>query len=295
MNKLKISDNTIIKCPTLREAEQLVKIFDQLGFKWCNEDSYIKSSNLWDINREYTYYRPQIGSYGNIKFLGPDCNTITAEEFIKLHTMEERNITLTLEKAREFYNSSNEALKEIALQAYTEEELNTKGWQNIKTFEDACKALQLIPNSVKVDLDKLEGRYFEGETSEHLVAIYKLDIIRKALNGNWKPSLVKGKVYYPIVRFYPAGQKARTIASNNSLELGESFIADGNKYTLVTGNTGTSFCEGLAMYAGYGDIRAENGLLGCKSKEIAKHMSRYFSKEIFEATYSQYVGLYKWV
>ena len=37
--------------------------------------------------------------------------------------MKERNITITLDKAREWYNSENESLKEIALQAFNESEL----------------------------------------------------------------------------------------------------------------------------------------------------------------------------
>ena len=53
--------------------------------------------------------------------------------------METRNVTLTFEKAKEFYNSGNAALKEIALQAYTKEELTIPKFENIKTFEDACK------------------------------------------------------------------------------------------------------------------------------------------------------------
>lgn len=35
----------------------------------------------------------------------------------------ERNITITLEKARELYNSDNESFKEIALQAFDKDEL----------------------------------------------------------------------------------------------------------------------------------------------------------------------------
>ena len=37
--------------------------------------------------------------------------------------METRNVTLTLDKAKEFYNSGNDALREVALQAFTENEL----------------------------------------------------------------------------------------------------------------------------------------------------------------------------
>lgn len=147
--------------------------------------------------------------------------------------MESRNIALTLKKAREWYNSGSADLREVALQAYTKDELEIPEWQNIKTFKDACKALHLDINYVNSDIESLlETNYISGG---HLIAIYKLDIIRKALNGNWKPSMVEGSVYYPYVRFYPAGQKTREEAPSNNWKLGESFKADGQKYTLHVG------------------------------------------------------------
>lgn len=205
--------------------------------------------------------------------------------------MESRNITLTLDKAKEFYNSGNEALKEVALQAYTEDELTVLEWQNIKTFEDACKALGVSTTSY------IEIPYTAGQgIANHLHAIYKLDIIRRALNQGWNPKMTEGTVYYPYVRFYPAGRKAREVASNNNWKLGESFIADGEKYTLIGGLCNSYSSGGLAYFGfGYGVVRPNRGLLGCKSKEIAEHMSYYFSKEIFEAVYAHHIGLYKWV
>lgn len=44
--------------------------------------------------------------------------------------MESRNISLTLEKAREWYNSGSADLREVALQAYTEEELKKKSFRD---------------------------------------------------------------------------------------------------------------------------------------------------------------------
>lgn len=196
--------------------------------------------------------------------------------------MESRNITLTLEKAREWYNSGSADLREVALQAYTKDELKIPEWQNIKTFEDACRALGVSTTSC------IEAPYTAGEKIvNHLHAIYKLDIIHKALNGDWNPSFTESRVYYPFVMFYPAGQKAREVTLRNNWELGESFIVDGKKYTLVGGLTSFS--------SDWGIILPYLGLLGCKSKEIAKHMSRYFSKEIFEATYAHHAGAYQWV
>lgn len=201
-----------------------------------------------------------------------------------------RNIVLTLEKAREWYNSSSSDLREVALQAYTKDELETLEWQNIKTFEDACRALGMSTLYVKV------APFVGDPMADHLYAICKLDIIRKALNGDWKPSLVEGKVYYPFVRFYPAGQKAREAAPSNNWKLGETFKANGQKYTLVGGGYGYYSCDGLAYFGcGCGGVLPDLGLLGCKSREIAEHMSRYFSKEIFEATYAHHVDTYEWV
>lgn len=206
--------------------------------------------------------------------------------------MESRNIALTLEKAREWYNSGSADLREVALQAYTKDELEIPEWQNIKTFEDACRALGIYDRSVSLHL----GGSTDSAYYHHMDAVSKLDIIRKALNGNWKPSLVQGNLYYPYVRFYPAGQKAREAVSSNSWKLGESFIADGKKYTLVGGDYDDYDYDGLAVFGcGFGVVRPDLGLLGCKSREIAEHMSRYFSKEIFEATYAQHVGTYEWV
>ena len=209
--------------------------------------------------------------------------------------METRNVTLTLEKAKEFYNSDNAALKEIALQAFTKEELiTTLKFTDIKTFEDAVKAFGLNIYDVEIDLEEFDNQRFEGNASKHLKAIYKLNIIRKALNGDWKPSLVEGKVYYPFVKFYPAN-KAKDAANSNGWKLGPSFMADGEKYTLAGDGY---YCWGALGVGNFleidGHVNANAGLLCCKSIEIAKHMSRYFMKEIFEAIYAQHIGMYEW-
>ena len=202
--------------------------------------------------------------------------------------METRNVTLTLEKAKEFYNSGNTALMEVALQAFTKEELTIPKCQNIKTFEDACRALDM-------DLPYLKVEPSVGNSiADHLYAICKLDIIRRALNGNWKPSLVEDIVYYTFVRFYPAN-KAKDVANSNRGKLGPSFMADGEKYTLVGGGYYCVGGPGVGNFLeGDGNVNANAGLLGCKSEEIAQHMSRYFMKEIFEAVYAQHIGMYEW-
>ena len=213
--------------------------------------------------------------------------------------MKTRNISLTIEKAsltiekaKEFYNSGNAALMEVALQAYTKEELTIPKFENIKTFEDACKYLGLNMDFVNFALCNMEN--IEGGFGKHLTAIYKIDIIRKALNGDWKPSLVEGRVYYPFVEFYLAN-KVKEATNSNGCKLGPSFMADGEKYTLIGGGYYCVGAPGVGNFLeGDGYVNANAGLLGCKSEEIARHMSKYFMKEIFEAVYAQYNGMYEW-
>lgn len=204
--------------------------------------------------------------------------------------METRNVTLTLDKAKEFYNSGNDALREVALQAFTENELKEVHYTDIKTFEDACKALGLSEGNVNYDIERIEEA--ECGLGKHLIAIYKLDIIRKALNGGWEPKLTKGDIYYSWVRFYLPNKKPsdkKTIAT---------LKADGQKYLLVGGYNSYGCCVGLCAFDsgyGYGDSDADLGLLCCKSREIAQYMSTQFGEYIFDACYAQHLGAYEWV
>ena len=206
--------------------------------------------------------------------------------------METRNVTLTLEKAKEFYNSGNTALKEVALQAFTKEELTTPKYADIKTFEDACLALGMDLDMVELGIEHLAR--IEGNLGKHLTAIYKLDIIRKALNGaDWNPKITKGIIYYCWVRFY---EKSNNVPSDQKI-IG-NFIADGQEYLLVGGFWHYGPYVGLGDFYsrfGYGRSYAGLGLLCCKSAEIAKYMSEQFGKLIFDACYAQHIGAYEWI
>lgn len=72
---------------------------------------------------------------------------------------EERNITLTLEKAKEWYNKGGE-LREIALQAFSEKELNPlpKSWEEYcRKYEYTCLSTRYTNIPLKYDaLLKLE-------------------------------------------------------------------------------------------------------------------------------------------
>lgn len=89
--------------------------------------------------------------------------------------MKERNITISLEKAVEWYNSGNDSLKEVALQAFGKEEL-VFNFRDITTFKKACEALGLNYDIISIVTKDV------ATFSRASAAMFKLNIIRKALN-----------------------------------------------------------------------------------------------------------------
>lgn len=192
----------------------------------------------------------------------------------------ERNVKISLERAREWYNSGNESLREVALQAFKEDELIGCPWELIKTFEDACAVLNINPDMIHL--------IFDGQ----LKSMYKLKVIKKALNGvEWEPNLNIGTIYYPRLRYYPKGS-----SYNSSWTPVANFRAkeDNKVYTLIGGDY-SGYDGGLGHFGfGYGDVYSDSGLLACKSEEIAKYFGNTFGKLIFDAIYGQYNN-YTWV
>lgn len=90
---------------------------------------------------------------------------------IKLYNemKEERNITLTLDKAKEWYKKGGE-LREIALQAFTNKELNPIP----RTWEEFCKQ----GNPVASRRYNIPIKY---------EALFKLEQLRNCWWGDWKP------------------------------------------------------------------------------------------------------------
>lgn len=198
--------------------------------------------------------------------------------------METRNVEVSLAKAREWYKSDNKALKEVALQAFTKEELEDKDYESILNFDDACTALGLSLTEEYAAIMKLKS------ISVHAAAVYMLDIVRKALNSGETPSLVSGNIYYPFVRFYRISETpSASDLKNNGWILGDIFKHNGTRYILVGGDCGCYIDRGVGCFGyGFWSVYAAAGLLCCKSREIAQHMSKYFSRLIFDVMYSQY-------
>lgn len=204
--------------------------------------------------------------------------------------MKERNVTVTLSKAREWFNSGNATLREVALQAFDKTEL-TSNFTGIETFRDACTVLKLdyhvmlsIVNTIK-------------QVSRASAAMFKLNIVRKALNLGRDLSLTRGPkdsyVYYP---YNPLMTNSSTFYDNDislgNMEVIGKIKSEGKEYKVLGSTAVDGGYVGLGVFypgdgVAYADARV--GFFGCASKEIAQHFSKYFGMLIIEAEYADMV------
>ena len=203
------------------------------------------------------------------------------------NNMKERNITVTLNKAKEWFNSGNATLKEIALQAFDKDEL-TFNFKRITTFKKACDALGLNSDDMFCIIKNI------ATISKASAAMFKLNIIRKALNLGQDLHLTKDSyIYYP---YNPFVSESSTFYENE-LNLGKMEVigkikSKGEEYNVLGGDAYYGGYAGLGDFDsddGVGSATANVGFLGCANKEIAQHLGKYFGMLITEAKYGDMV------
>ena len=113
---------------------------------------------------------------------------------------EERNITLTLDKAKEWYNKGGE-LKEIALQAFTEKELNPLP----RSWEEFCRdypirqgecILESEDKIIAIPRDAGKRVYKNWipskKSAEAHLAMIQLEQLRNYWRQGWVPDWLNG-------------------------------------------------------------------------------------------------------
>ena len=207
--------------------------------------------------------------------------------------MIKRNVSITLEKAQEWYNSGNDSLKEIALQAFNENELKFD-FRKIKSLCDACNVLGLNYNEV------LSETCYMKSISRASAAMFNLNIIKKALNLGKELSFTKNPedsyICYP---FNPIIRRDSIYYSDElkdgKIKIVGKFKVEGETYLIL----GDSAIASITGFSGLGALNPKNGscqafsntaFLGCASREIAEHFSRYFGTLITEAKYGDLKG-----
>ena len=120
--------------------------------------------------------------------------SLASASYLKLYKemKEERNITLTLEKAKEWYNKGGE-LKEIALQAFTEKELNPlpRSWEEFA--ENNARMGYYISADGKPLMCASSGKLSSPhvcpskESAKAHLAMIQLEQLRNCWWNGWEP------------------------------------------------------------------------------------------------------------
>ena len=203
--------------------------------------------------------------------------------------MKERNVTITLDKAREWFNSGNATLREVALQAFDKDEL-TYNFRNITTFKKACEALGLNYNAMFHITKSIVT------ISKASAAMLKLNIIRKALNLGQVLHLTKDPkdsyVYYPYNPFITNNSTYyKNEINSGKMEVIGKVKSEGEEYNVLGGHvngSGAGFGNFSSVYGVCG-ANARFGFLGCATKEIAEHFGKYFGMLITTAKYADII------
>ena len=196
-------------------------------------------------------------------------------------------INVTLDEAREWYNSGNETLKELALKCFPLIKLNTHNFENIKTFEDAVNELGKDIEHANFIVNVLEHQ------SKASAAMYKLNIVRKALNSGQDLHLTMDAkcsfIHYPCNPFVTESSTYYEDDINSGrIEIIGKIKSEGTLYDVLGGYTDEGGVSGFGSFNFYHDVGfadANFAFLGCASKEIAKHIGKYFGMLITEAKF----------
>ena len=204
---------------------------------------------------------------------------------MKTHKM----IDVTINEAKEWYNSGNETLVELALKAFSKDEL-TYNFKDITTFKKACEVLGLNYDDMFYITKNI------ATISKASAAMFKLNIIRKALNLGQDLHLTKdpkcSHFYYPYNPFVTKSSiiYKRELNSGRVKVIGK-IKSEGEEYN-VLGGIALDGGAGLGRFysdPGVGFASALIGFLGCATEEIAQHFGKYFGMLITEAKYGDIV------
>ena len=202
-----------------------------------------------------------------------------------------KKIDVSLNEAKEWYNSENVTLKEIALRAFDKDEL-TYNFKSITTFKKACEALGLNYDDMFYITKNI------ATISKASAAMFKLNIIRKALNLGQDLHLTKNPegsyIYYPYNPFVTKSSTYyKSEINSGKMEVIGKIKSEGEEYNILGGGADNSGDAGLGYfysYNGVGSAFTDVGFLGCANEEIAQHFGKYFGMLITEAKYGSIIN-----
>lgn len=168
--------------------------------------------------------------------------------------------------------------------------VDNEHWRDIKTFIDARK--YCYKNDIVTSLLWEYEKIPYSCSYEH--NIIKLRIIIAALTNNEKLSLTEGDIWCPVVQFCVPNKKGHC--------LGDKVIgkirSNDEEFLVVGGHAATGSFAGLGCVYSFDGLSATApsvGFIKVSSHEIAKHLSIYFGKLLFDVTYGGCNCDWEWV
>lgn len=202
--------------------------------------------------------------------------------------MEERNITVSIAQARDWFNSGNKQLQALALQVFDRKEL-ASDFRHIVTFKDACKVLGFSYSTDDII------RTLSISTS----AMFRLNIIRQALNLGYDMQLVKNPSksyiycpYNPFITKVEGFRYYKDEINSGVIEIIGEIRAGGVSYYVLNSVAYFNGIDGVGNFnysTGSGRALTDSGFLGCASMEIAQHFGKYFGMLITTAKYADII------
>ena len=205
--------------------------------------------------------------------------------------MEKRNVEITLDTARKWYYGDDESLKEVALQAFTKDELEEKHWKRITTIKDAVD--YLIKRGICKNLITEYVNLYSHQP--YIAKVLEYQIVVAALTNNEERHLTTGDKWYPVVQFCRP-QDRKNCWGN--VYIG-TIKSEGEIYDVVGGNAPYGGSTGLGSFYSPAGVSNSGSYLGFRSvstsREIAEHISKYFGKLLFEVHYGGTNCDWKWI
>ena len=170
----------------------------------------------------------------------------------------------------------------------------------IAKYDAVTQTLKFIPENYTVIKDFETACFFfffsstipaEIRANEQLCAMYKMQIVLKAVNRGYTFNLISREVWYPYVRFIDKSDVDRRIYSDESRIL--DFNYEDRTFTLVGGDASSGSAGGLGCFYSAGSVgysSANIDFFACHSKQIAHHVSKYFAALIFDCCFSRELG-----
>jgi hypothetical protein len=156
---------------------------------------------------------------------------------------------------------------------------NLDDYKSIKTYEDACEALDISPiysgNAVKAVCDNVNQHWdFRQEMPKHIIALMKLEVISRALWGrDWEPkpdASCNKWFYYPWFALFTQD------------EIDNMDAAEFEKRALLSGSAGHGASAGFGCLSARNRSSTAHARLGFRLCQETEEKAEYFGRQFIK-------------